>query len=107
MPIRNRPLDPEKHIRIIRYTIVAIAIFIFIFSLVYPQNSYILFFFAITGSIFISGAGAAIVFGLYWRHGTTAGAWSAMISGAFVSVLGLVLNQMYDDFPIHEVYFAT
>ncbi len=107
MPIRNRPIEPEKHIQIIRYTIVAIAIFIFIFSLVYPQNSYILFFFAITGSIFISGAGATIVFGLYWKGGTTAGAWSAMISGASVSVLGLVLNQIYDDFPIHEVYFGA
>jgi len=106
MPLRKKPLTKEEHINWIRYTIVGVAIFIFFFSLFYKPNQYILLFFGITGSIFMSGAGAAIVFGLYWRKGTTAGAWSAMIVGATISVAGLILNQTYDNFFINEVWFG-
>jgi len=48
-----------------------VAVFAFFFGLFFKQTDYILMFFAITGALF-SGAGAAIVGGLYWKRGTAA-----------------------------------
>jgi hypothetical protein len=50
-------------------------------------------FFAITGAIFTAGAGAAIIGGLYWKRGTTSGAWAALIIGAVLSVSGIIIQQ--------------
>ena len=48
-------------------------------------------FMYITGAIYIGGAGSVIIGGLYWKRGTTAGAWTAMIVGAVLAVIGLGL----------------
>ena len=37
-------------------------------------------FLALTGAIFVGGAGSAIIGGLYWKRGTTAAAWTAMVA---------------------------
>ena len=50
---------------------------------------------ALTGAIFLGGAGAVIVGGLYWKRGTTFGAWSAMIIGGFLATTGILLEQMW------------
>jgi len=100
MPLTKKKLSPEKHIRILRVSIIGVAVFIFLFSLLFEQTQYILLFFAITSAIFAGGGGAVIVFGLYWKRGTTAGAWSAIIAGASISIIGIILHQIYDDFFI-------
>lgn len=38
---------------------------------------------AVTGNIFLSGAGVVIVGGLYWRRASTTGAMAAMLVGLF------------------------
>ncbi len=105
LPLRKKPFSKEQHFLILRLAIVAIAIFIFFFSLYLRQTQYILLFWAVTGSIFAGGSGAVIIGGLYWKRGTTAAAWSALISGAVISVVGFVLNQMYEDFPVNGQWF--
>jgi hypothetical protein len=57
-------------------------------------------FFAITGAIWLGGAGPCIVFGLYWKRGTSAGAFGALISGAILAVGG-ILAQKYWAGPIY------
>jgi SSS family solute:Na+ symporter len=74
-----------------------VAIFIFLFSLVFQQNQKIALFFAITAAIFAGGSGAVIIGGLYWKRGTTAAAWSAMIVGAVISVGGVLVKQISID----------
>ena len=63
-------------------------------------------FFAITASIFAAGGGPVIVFGLYWKRGTTAGAWGAMITGALISITAVIIRQINPDFWINEVWFG-
>jgi solute:Na+ symporter, SSS family len=102
MPFRKRPFTPEQHIRVLRWSITGVAVFGFLFSLLFRQTQYILMFFAITGAIFLGGAGACIVGGLYWKRGTTSGAWAAMISGSVLSVAALVVQQ----FPFDRTTMA-
>jgi len=101
IPLRKKPLTPKQHINLLRAAIVFVAVFIFFFSLLFKQTDYILMFFAITAAIFAGGSGAVIIGGLYWNRGTTAAAWTAMIVGATVSITGIILGQVIDDFPIN------
>jgi len=105
MPLRKKPFSKGQHLRILRLTIVAVAIFIFIFSFYLRQTQYIMLFWAVTGSIFAGGSGAVIIGGLYWKRGTTAAAWSALIGGAVISVTGFALNQLYENFWINGQWF--
>lgn len=95
LPLRKNPLPPEQHVRWLRWSIAGVAVFAFLFSLLFRQNDYIFMFFSITGAIYLGGAGSVIVGGLYWKRGTTAGAWAAMITGAVLGVGGLVLQQVW------------
>ncbi|MDD3743915.1 MAG: hypothetical protein PHX54_09865, partial [Lentimicrobiaceae bacterium] len=65
-----------------------------------PFRDYVLMYFYITASVFGAGAGAAIIGGLYWRHGTTLGAWSSLITGAILSTIGFILRIIWSDIPI-------
>jgi len=47
-----------------------------------------------TGAIYLAGAGAIIIGGLYWSRGTSAGAWAAMISGAVFMVISITIRQI-------------
>ena len=94
MPFRSKPFDKETHLKVLRYSIFGVAVFIFFFSLLFQQNQKIALFFAITAAIFAGGSGAVIIGGLYWEKGTTLAAWSAMIVGAFISVSGVLVKQV-------------
>jgi SSS family solute:Na+ symporter len=88
MPLRKKPLSEKAHLILLRLSIVGVAVFAFFFSLFYGQTTYILMFFALTGALYLGGAGAVIIGGLYWDRGTTAGAWGAMIVGLVFALTG-------------------
>jgi SSS family solute:Na+ symporter len=46
-----------------------------------------------------------IIGGLYWRRGTTAAAWSALITGSTIAVAGIVVHRRVDDFFINGQVF--
>ena len=94
MPFRKKPFDKETHLKVLRLSIFGVAVFIFLFSLLFQQNQKIALFFAITAAIFAGGSGAVIIGGLYWKKGTTPAAWTAMIVGAFISVGGVLVKQV-------------
>jgi SSS family solute:Na+ symporter len=107
LPLRkNRPLSPKQHINLLRWSIFGVAVFIFLFSLVFPQNEYIYMYFALTGNIWLGGAGAVIVGGLYWKRGTTAGAYGAVIIGIITAIIGFTLPRIWEwqgkDFPMNQ-----
>jgi solute:Na+ symporter, SSS family len=95
LPLRKEPMTPDQHIRWLRWSITGVAVFGFFFSLLYPPEQKIMMFFAITGTIWIGGSGAVIAGGLYWRRGTTAAAYSALILGAVLGVGGLFADQIW------------
>jgi SSS family solute:Na+ symporter len=101
LPLRKKPFKSEQHVKCLRRAILGVAIFIWFFSYFYSQKSDILMFYALSGTIFLGGAGAAIIGGLYWKRGTTAGAWVAMISGAFFAGIGFLLEQYWAEIAIN------
>ncbi len=93
LPLRGKPLSEKAHLRLLRGGVIGVAIFIFLFSLLYKQSQAILLFFALTGAIFAGWSGAVIIGGLYTRWGTTGGAWAAGISGVSLTMVGFMLEQ--------------
>ena len=68
---RKTPLNQQQHFRLLRWSIVFIAVFAYLFGVLFPPTKYILMFFAVTGAIFLGGAGSVIIGGFYWKKGTT------------------------------------
>ena len=94
MPFRKKPLTPKQHIWALRGGIIAVGIFAWFFSVFWEQNTPVLLFFQLTGAI-VSGAGAAIVGGLYWKRGTTTAAWVSYFAGAAIAVSGVICQQAW------------
>ena len=105
LPLRQRPFESKQHIRVLQWAISGVAVFVFFFSLLFQQSEYIFLFFAVTGAIFAGGSGAVIIGGLYWKRGTTAAAWSSMLTGSITAVGGIVIRQLDPNFPINGQMF--
>lgn len=105
MPFRKKPFESKQHLKVLKMSILGVCIFIYFFSLWFPMTDYIFLYFAITAAIFTGGSGAVIIGGLYWKRGTTSAAWSALICGSVIAVTGIILQQIYPDFPINGQYF--
>ena len=101
MPFRKKPFDKETHIKVLRYSIFGVAVFIFLFSLLFSQSQKIALYFAVTAAIFAGGCGAVIIGGLYWNRGTTSAAWTAMIIGAIIGVSGTLIKQISDNWLLN------
>jgi len=108
LPYRRKPFTPETQLRLLKISILAVAVFASFFSYYFCQVTYIVMFFSITGSIFTAGAGALIIGGFYWKKGTRQGAWAALIAGAGLSVLFFVLQNYWSDlYPLLHRYFPS
>jgi solute:Na+ symporter, SSS family len=93
LPFRTRPFTPRQQLTLLRIIIACVAVFAFCFSFFFGQVDYIIMFFVITGAIWLGGAGPCIVFGLYWKRGTTLGAFAALTSGSILAVGGFIAQK--------------
>ncbi len=101
MPIRQKAFEPKDHMKYLKLSILGVGITIFILSILFQQTEKVFLFLNISGAIFVGGSGAAIIGGLYWKKGTTAAAWAAMITGALTASLNILLKQMIPGYPIN------
>jgi SSS family solute:Na+ symporter len=102
VPLRKKPFGPKQHIRALRMSITGVALFAFLFGTFFQQTEYILMWWTVTTAIYVGGAGACIIGGLYWKKGTTAAAWSALLTGSLLSGGGIMARQIYGDaFPLN------
>ena len=90
LPFRKKPFTPRQQLLFLRIAIACVAIYAFFFSFYFGQITFILMFMALTGSLWMGGAGALILGGLYWKRGTAAGAWTALIIGSSMAVFSFV-----------------
>ena len=102
VPMRKKPFSLKQHLLLLRLAIVGVAVFVFIFGAIFPQTEYVAIWFAVTQAVFTGGAGAAIIGGLYWKKGTTAGAWVGFLTGSGLSVGGIITRIYFQKVLGHE-----
>ena len=93
LPFRKTALTPEQHVRWLKWSSLGVTVFFFAASLLFTQMDYIQMFLVIMSSIWLGGAGPVMIFGLYSRFGTTAGAYASIIAGSGCSTAGILLQQ--------------
>jgi len=97
-PLRGRPLSDRQQIRITRYIIAGIGAFLLVFGIWIDIPESVWTYMAVTGAIYLSGAGIVLAGGIYWSKASTAGAMAALLGG-LVSVLGLFINPIQAHVP--------
>jgi len=95
LPFRKKPFSPRTHLLLLRLSIAFVTLFIYLFALWFKQYEYIFMYFWITGAIFTGGIAGPIIFGLYWKRGTTAAAWTSTIYGSTLATAVIVLSQLW------------
>ena len=103
VPLRKTPLTVAQHLMLLRLSVIGVAVFAFCFGALFRQTEYVTFWFLVTTAIYVGGAGACIIGGLYWSRGTTAGAWTALIVGSALATGGIMIRQFDQTFPLNVV----
>ncbi len=93
LPLRKTPFTPKQHIMVIRLVSIGVGIFFFFGSYFMAQLDYINLFVTIMTSMWLGGCGPVMVFGLYSRFGTTAGAFASLISGMVLALGGILMQR--------------
>lgn len=95
--MRGVELSQKTRILLTRISIVAIGIALLIWGLWYKLSSNLWEYMSITGTIYLAGVFPVVVGGLYWKRGSTVGAYLALLGGLLgVLALGpciVVINQ--------------
>lgn len=86
MPLRKTPLSPRAQVLMNRVTNIFVSLFVLFWGLWYTLPGPTYFYLNITGTIFLAGAFAAVIGGLYWKRANTTGGYCAMLAGAAVAV---------------------
>lgn len=93
LPFCKKAPTPKQHIAWLRLSSILVAVFFFCVSALFSQLDYINMFLVILQSLWFGGAGPVMIFGLYSRFGTTAGAFASVFCGAGVAGSGIILQQ--------------
>jgi SSS family solute:Na+ symporter len=94
MPFRKKPFSNRAHMNLLRLAVLGVAVFAFVFSLLYPNPENILMYFALVNNVWLGGSAAVIIGGLYWKRGTTSAALTGMATGALMGLFG-IFNSLY------------
>jgi Na+/proline symporter len=106
MPFRKKPISPKHHMLVLKLSMLGVAVFVFMFSLLFELQEHILMFQTITGSILFGGGGICIVGGLYWKRGTTAAAVTALTLGVVTAITGIVVRNVNPDFVLNSMQIS-
>ncbi len=97
LPLRKKPFTPRGHLWMIRIVAISIGVFFLFGSCYMKQLDYIYMFSNLACAMWVSGAGPVMIFGLYSRFGTAAGAWAAQLASAFLSISYILVQRNWAD----------
>ncbi len=97
LPFFSKGLTPRQHVWMIRLVSIGVGVFFFFGSKFMAQLDYVQLFTTMAVAIWNAGCPAVMIFGLYWKRGTTAAAWSALIAGIIGSVGYILLQRNWAD----------
>ncbi|MCQ2396293.1 MAG: sodium:panthothenate symporter [Lentisphaeria bacterium] len=98
LPFLPKGLTPKQHIWMIRWVAIAIGVFFFFGSKYMSQLDYIQFFVQMATAMWLAGCCPVMVFGLYWKKGTTQAAWTALVTGMLMSFAYILLQRNWADY---------
>jgi SSS family solute:Na+ symporter len=101
-PWFKKGLSSKARLLLTRIFIVTIGIFILIWGLWYDLGQDLWDYMAISGAIYFTGAIALLVFGIYWKRASKAGAYSALVCG-FLALIGLAPVQKVLGFVLNPI----
>lgn len=87
-PFRKKKPTDQQEIRFARIAVIAIGVFLMVWGLWYKLPDSVWTYMAITGNIYLTGATATMIGGLYWKKASKAGALAALLGG-LVSLVGI------------------
>lgn len=90
--MRKTPLSQKKHLWLLRWVCLGIAVFIFVFGIYYKPSESIIQYFYITGAVF-GGCGILTWAGLYWKRASIGGAWICLITACVIPVFFILFKQ--------------
>jgi Na+/proline symporter len=97
LPLKKKPFTPRGHLWMIRIVSICIGVFFLAGSYYVKQLDYYQMFNTLACAMWSCGSGAIMIFGLYSRFGTTAGAWTALGTSAALSGAYLYVQRSWAD----------
>ncbi|MBU0714723.1 MAG: sodium:panthothenate symporter [Verrucomicrobia bacterium] len=97
MPLRKTPFTLKQHVWALRIVAMGIGVFFFCGSFFMAQLDYINLFVTLMVTMWMGGCGPVMIFGLYGRFGTTAGAFTSLITGMLLSFSGIFVMRNWAD----------
>lgn len=97
IPFCKTPPSPKTHLLMIRICSAAVGIIFFFASIFLSQLDFINLFLTVAVSIWSAGGAAVVIFGLYSRRGTTAGAYASVLLGGGISAIGIIIQRNWAD----------
>jgi solute:Na+ symporter, SSS family len=97
--VRATDLPDHTIITITRVASVVVGIFLLVFGLLYhiPDTAYQ--FLVVSGAMYVAGALACVVAGMYWRKANLVGAYLSLVLGAIAPAGFLLLEKFRDSVP--------
>lgn len=93
-PFLRTPLTVKQHLKAVRITIVVLCVLFFGFGLIYTPTLPLWEYLWLCANI-IGGTGVAVLFGMYWRRATTAGAYAAVFTCLLLPVVDLIGRRVF------------
>ena len=95
LPLRKKSITPKQHLRMIRLVTIGVGVFFAIGSFFMSQLDYIQLYITLVCTMWLGGCGPVMIFGLYSRFGTSAGAWTSLLVGMFMAITGVMLQTYW------------
>jgi solute:Na+ symporter, SSS family len=97
MPLSKKPFTPKQHVWALRIVAICIGVFFLCGSFFMAQLDYINLFVMLMCTMWLGGCGPVMIFGLYSRFGTTAGAFTALITSMAMAISGIFIKRNWAD----------
>lgn len=95
-PLRGTSLSDRQQIVLIRICVLCIGAFLLIWGVWYQLPDSVWTYLAVTGTVYISGAGITVYGGIYWKRASSAGAFAALCGGLLaISALFIEALQVH------------
>jgi len=97
LPLKKKSFTLKQHVFVLRLVSISIGVIFVTCSTFMAQLDYIQLFMAIMCSMWLGGCAPVMIFGLYSRFGTTAGAFTSLIAGMLFSLEAILVKRNWAD----------